>query len=541
MIPEQPGSRGTAALVQQLLAALLAALAFWSGVALVAGVRDALVVRSAWTQVPVVIESTPDSAPWEVEVPERDLPRLGPIAKPEHQTPRQPEHVQVLVPALAYSWLDRFDAATLAVHPSEPARVVLVDLWADLSLALARAVWLLLLGVAAWWAWQRLDWGRDLTWDGHGWSAGFGDALGPGGRASGDSVLSETRAGQVGTLVAAGLLGALALWTLFGALTEGRQRPIEAGFSLLVTVSLALAAAYWAVQTRTRRLRFDATGVADGNFFGTRRVPYPAIQRWERVNVQAQAQARYDAQSPSKRKGSRPADIWTWMAHGAGGSLLFKLEESLQPQAGFAALRNRIQDQLRPLGAATVHDPGDGHDTGHATGDEDEGEEDAEGAAAAEWRRMERQFEQHSGKVDKGLRWGFLAVVAPFALMFLLPTWSALKYQFQTDPVQGTVVGRDGAEVVQLTITYTAADGRERRLVTDGTRGHVDITLGQKVPVLVRRDDPELAKLDSFWAVWIWPVIMGGLLLVVALPFGYGFIIAPRREAARRRRLLDGD
>ena len=124
--------------------------------------------------------------------------------------------------------------------------------------------------------------------------------------------------------------------------------------------------------------------------------------------------------------------------------------------------------------------------------------------------------------------------------MFGFSAWSALQYQFMSDRVLGTVVERRVEKLVQLSVSYVAADGLERRLETDGTRANDSIALGQKVPVLVRRDNPELAKMETFWAVWIWPVILGGLLLIVAVPFGYGFVIAPRREEARLQRIRDG-
>ena len=547
MIPEQPGSRGPAALAQQALVALLWALALWALVSLLMGARDAIGMRSSWAQVPVTVQSGTADGQWEVELHERDLAQLGPVQQPAPGQASEPDHVRVLVPARPYSLLDRLDPAVLARHPGEPGRVALVDLGADLFPALAQLAWALVLAAAVLWLGRRLDWGRDLTWNGQDWAHNPLGAMAPGGMAGADAELREPRSSQTSATVAAGVFGALALWTLGAAVIDGGEVPIEVGFTLLLTVPLGLGAMYFAVLTRSRSVRHDASGVADGSWFGTRRTPYSAIVRWERVNDQAQAQARFEARSPSQRKGVRPRDQWAWVAYGSNQALLFKVAESMQPATALTALHERIAAHGQPLAAG-----GTGASAGHAAGgaagrladdllgrdgDEDEALSPAQ---AAEWQRMEQLHQQLSGRANDGLRWGFLVVIAPFVAMFGFAAWSALQYQFMSDRVWGTVVERRVQKLVQLSVSYVAADGRERRLETDGTRANDSIALGQKISVLVRRDNPELAKIETFWAVWIWPVILGGLLLIVAVPFGYGFVIAPAREEVRLKRIRPG-
>jgi hypothetical protein len=526
MLPEQPGSRGPAHLLQQALAAGLAALALGSALALLQGLREAWEMRTRWVQIPAVNGGLGGEGLLEAEVAPQDAARLGPVRRPQHPAPYKEGHVRILVADRPYSSHSLAGPLDLALHPTEPGRVQIVSALADASLAVARLVWLLLLGGAAWYCWRHADWGRDTTWDGAGWAASAMRAERPGATACGSQVLRETETRRRWLMVLCAITGVLALWNLIGLAVEGTANaPIEAGFWTLGTFVLFAPPLWLLVRTRTRRVRWDDAGVADADWFGVRRVPWPAIASWQRVNTNAQAQARHDRMSLGRRKGRRPPDLWMWVAQAADGSELLRLPLQMEPGPAQAVLFERIERQVHPAGR---FDPRAGFSDARDERDAALSEPESEGEAQA-------AFEAHQASVDRGFRWGFVVIVAPFALLFLAPTWSALKYELLADRIEGEVVAVDGhAEVPQLTVRYPGADGKPLELRTDGSRANQGIAVGARVPVLRPKSSPEDAKTADFWSVWIWPVITGVLLLIVAVPFWIGFVHLPRREARRR-------
>jgi len=64
---------------------------------------------------------------------------------------------------------------------------------------------------------------------------------------------------------------------------------------------------------------------------------------------------------------------------------------------------------------------------------------------------------------------------------------------------------------------------------------HPRYAVGDVVGVLYPANDPEQARLNSFFALWLWPIVFGGagLLLVVAgILLWYGAVTAPVDELA---------
>ena len=69
-------------------------------------------------------------------------------------------------------------------------------------------------------------------------------------------------------------------------------------------------------------------------------------------------------------------------------------------------------------------------------------------------------------------------------------------------------------------IAFTAADGRERRFTAGWYASEPVYALGDRVPVLYRRNDPARAWIDSFAETWLFPVIasvISAVFLVVGL------------------------
>lgn len=67
---------------------------------------------------------------------------------------------------------------------------------------------------------------------------------------------------------------------------------------------------------------------------------------------------------------------------------------------------------------------------------------------------------------------------------------------------------------------------------------HPRYAVGDAVEVLYPADDPEQARLNSFFTVWMWPVIFAGIgliLTIAGIVLWYGAVTAPVDELANSR------
>ncbi len=521
-----------AANLHKALVALLALLALWAALALVQGLWHAVALRSQGLHVPAVMENSSAANGFEVEISQADARRLGPLARPVAATPRREEHVRVSVPARPYVWVGDLEEVTLAVHPDQPGRVELLSAQADICTALVQLAWCGVLAVAAWQLQWRVRWGQDQTWQAGVWLDSAHALQRPGLRADAQQALQESRDSRRGVMFWSVLVGAGALWAWPFAWINREQQWIEGSLAAGVLAALLGLVAVTAITTLTRRVRHDDSGIVDAHWLGVRRVPWAAMAQCRRVNTQEQAQRRYDQRPIAQRKGMRPRTIIAWVVSDAAGQPLLELPADMQPAPALQALVQRIQQQglpgqdaaLAPRAAAPAPDRG----PDALADDEDEYQSPQDQAAIAQmkaqWQRAEQRWQQ-------GLRWGFLLVVAPFVLMAGWATWSAAQYAFWADRLNGTVVEHVGTRTTSLVVAYVAADGVQRRIQTNGTPGRASVPLGATVGLLVPREAPQRAKLDEFWEVWIWAVILSGLLVLVAVPFGWGFLRQPRVAA----------
>ncbi len=501
--------------LQLALAAVLAALALWAFAAVLQAVREAVAMRSAWVQVAAVVESTADEAWVELELSEHDAARLPRAPRPAQMHPRREGHTRLLVPSRPYTLIGHLEEIELALDPQRPGRALIVDVMADLSPTLAYLIFGTLLALAAWRVLTRLRWGHDELWQAGAWIAVASSSQRPGLLASEHGTVLSSHESQRAALFWTTVIALAALWAWPFAWLNRAQQPIEGGFAALASAALLALVLHTLISTRSRRVGHDAAGIADGTWFGTQRIPWSAIADWCLVNTQADAQRRHDQTQSSRRNAFRPRTLMAWIATDAAGNELLRLDEAMLPTPAFEALCQALKAHANAQGP-----------TANALCDKDDEVSPAEAAAQERLRdEFERQQQAHHGF----MRWAFVLVVAPFALMAAAAFWNALQYAVWADRISGTVVARHDGKLTSLTLAYVAADGKPRQLQTDGTAAYALVALGQKLPVRVRRDDFDAAKVDGFWAVWIWPVILGGLLLIVAVPLGIGFLRAPRR------------
>lgn len=517
-----PGPAGHLAahrLHQGLLAlvALLAALTLWAWVHEVATTARALL---SWPSHPARVESVPADQDWmEIEVEQALAEQLPGWVRPLDAAAREGQ-VRLRLPQPPHLWAVGFDSVRLAVDPADPARVRLLD-------PLALGVPLLLGGVmlaalgGAWIGLRRLPWGRDQIRAQGRWQDTAGQAQRPGQRALPTQLLCEPQAHHRGTRFWAVVLTLLTALVLASALVEGvhtlapgdwlrRLSPVML-LPVLALLGLDLLLLHQFITVRTRQTRFDDEGIADTSFFQTRRFPWAAVATFEKVNTSRAAQEAWDRdfrRSGNRTRGrARPTSQWSWVAKDVDGQELLKLAEELEREPAFDALRRRLQAQLRPQAGPFGVPGAAGHTAAAVRPDQ---VDQALGEAL-------RQHRLHGVRAGISV-FALLLTLSPFLFGTALSTGRTLWFLTLADRAQGTVVEKSEEGLPSLVVAYTPPGGHTHRIESDGTEGYGAIPLGATITVYYDPAEPQHARLDLFLELWLWPMITGGLTLLVALP-----------------------
>lgn len=251
-------------------------------------------------------------------------------------------HVRVLLPRPPYLFTSRLDDLPIAHDPADPRRVRVLDIGhLGLPLLALAALLAVLGGVARGLA--RSDWGEDRTWVDGRWLPTSTQALRPGSRARGEHTLVAP-AGPPRppafwlTMVSLAAVAAGVLVLLYG-----EESPVEVGAGLAAGTLVLAALGASASSARTRHVRFDDDGVADGHWFATRRLPWKAVASLVPVNINREEQARYDRTPAHRRRKdwTRPPTIWQWVASDAQGRELLRLPCEVEDAPAFAAFAQR--------------------------------------------------------------------------------------------------------------------------------------------------------------------------------------------------------
>ncbi len=340
---ENPDSDSRSAKLRLLLLVALALLSAWAAWSAYRLSSENLAQQNSWKHYEGEIRDSRSPVWAEVVIDEALARSLPTLRRPESNASSHGK-VNVLLPNRRWASYGHFNAVQLAQDPARPERLLILD---ETAMWLPVAGSLLLLAVAALGlGWLYLTpWERDRTWSNGAWRDS--EPMAP--KAGAGSPLAEPLTEPKGNQVFAALLGILlflpfSLWMLTGL----NAYPFEAGVQLAVALPLLALSLRSVVKVHTRRVRFDAAGLADADFFGVRRVPWSAIKDIRLINLNEQSQEMYDQTKFEDREGRRPDDnLGAWDVKAERGVVLLRLYKSMLPQGALPALLQRIQRQVR--------------------------------------------------------------------------------------------------------------------------------------------------------------------------------------------------
>lgn len=319
-----------------------------------------------------------------------------------------------------------------------------------------------------------------------------------------------------------------ALWTL----TAIVARPLEAGVQLVVLLAILGLSLRSVVKVHTRRVQFDEAGLSDADWFGVRRVPWAAVKSMKLINLNAKSQRLYDRTRLRDREGSRPEDdMGAWDVSGEGGVVLLRLHKGMVPQDALAALRERIQQQIRESSRDVFGFAKEGLAPSVAAQADGEGRsvidlnDPRDRKLMEEHEAIARRMDQVGAGLEKRGRSIERVMKGFMALVFLVPLagtcylgYQSLWFKFAAAEAQGEVVSIHPTLVVEYPI------GAERIVRWGAPHGDpLDLAVGASVRVLYDPADPERVRLDLFDEMWLSTLLLGGLTLFVGL-FSAGFV-----------------
>lgn len=503
-----------------LLLAVMGALGLWLLMSAWRDVTGTLGREKGWIAHPATVLDAYDAHWIAIEVDSAvaaGIPDVGYVDEPAEGD----ERVRIYVPQPRPGSGVSSHETLLLQDPSDPAQVMLLDkplMWHRLAGAAAA---LLVLG-----AWVflllRAGWGQDLSWASGGWITTPDLGLPVGGQSAPEDRFREPSS-LTGHLVFLGIVG-LAMVSAGRWIVQSSSFPDFAPAVLFGLLGIAVFAVTLLVENRSRSVAFDANGFCETTFFGARRVPWPAVQTVERRNVNKADQDAYDNKPIGDRKGSRPKTAWVWEFFDSEGREIIGFGEGMRPESAFerfvARARGPEYERQQREEAAARRVVESARDTPGALRSPEQTqviEQQAE--ILAKMDQFHAAFEAQAKETDRSISRGFLLIVAPVALLTLWLAGKALLLVFTGERVDARVVAHsEDPDTRSLELEYRDAAGETHRLKTNGTAALKRFSTGDTVRVLHPAGDPAAGKMDTFWEIWLWPIVSAVFTGVFALP-----------------------
>lgn len=112
---------------------------------------------------------------------------------------------------------------------------------------------------------------------------------------------------------------------------------------------------------------------------------------------------------------------------------------------------------------------------------------------------------------------------------------TVVSMEWRSDGGSGKRRANDGPTAYPV-VQFTSADGRSRTFRGSTGSNPPAYDLMERVEVLYRADSPEDARINSFFSLWLLPLIFGGIGLLI-IGIGVTIAVVRRRRPGRTVRL----
>ena len=452
-----------------------------------------------WPRQPATIISLAREPEIEVEVDNAFADSLPANVSSEICLSHEPDTTCLLITGNPYAWYSLFDEVELLQNPDRPELLEvlsLTGLWAPVLENLL--VILLLAGAFSWLI--HAGWGEDRTWLSGRW---IPSELAPqriGFTALEGEAIRESGASRNAVIFWLVMFFIIACVLLPGILMAASVNFLEAIIIMAVVTGVMMLLLYSALQTYSRLIYQDEKGVIDSNFFGVKRVPWSAVGGIELINLNEDAQARYQNRFGG---GQRPQTLNVYVVSDKLGRQILRLSEHMLPTDAFEALLKRL----------------------HALAGKDQSVPEEESSRLeTEWlsitRRMGEKPKSLLHRENRGLLITLVVMVLPFLLGTAYLACQNLWFIYGAERADGKIVEIKNDGLPSLLVEYKDGNGDILYIESDGVESYGAFHINDILTVYYEADKPKNARLDLFLELWFGTIFMGvitAIVIVVAI------------------------
>ena len=432
----------------------------------------------------------------EIEVDRDFADGLSHKAMPEYCFPHEADTTCLLLPENPYAWhsvLDDIELLQNPQHPEELEVLSLTGLWLPVVAYVVSV--LLLFGAGKWFA--ASAWGEDKTWWNSAWISSEGAPLRVGFGATDAEPIRESGVSRKGIIFWSLMCLGITAIALPGLTIGSDASGLESIIIITIVLGVLLMVWYSVIRAYTRVIYQDKTGLIDATLFGVKRVPWTAIGNVELVNLNEQAQARFRRRFDA---GRRPQSLHVYVVSDKQGRKILHLSHQMIPADAFSMLLER----LRKLS--------------------DKKQQPTEAEAArlrAEWDRLASSMQGRPKSLFhaeyRGLLIALVLMLLPFVSGTLYLCYQSFWFVLGAERAQGEVIEIKNDKLPSLVVEYQPRDGVVYKIESDGAESYQSFKIGDRLTVFYEADDPENARLDLFWEIWIGPIVMSAITGIVIL------------------------
>lgn len=470
-----------------------------------------------WSRQPAQIFSLASDTEVEVEVAIEFADALPAKTTPENCYAHQPGNTCLLLPANSYAWLSVFDEVELLQNPNQPEQLEILSLTGLWFPICGHFLFVLLLAAACRWLAYHSGWGEDRTWFNGAWVATESAPQRIGFSVMDAKPITEAGGSRKAVIFWSVLFGLIALLVVPAAIAQMSRDPLLTTLMMVGGLGMLLLALFTAVSTFSRILYQDQTGLVDSSFFGIKRLPWFAVAAVNLVNLNREAQQRYDRSHSIKD--SRPQTLNVYKVTDKQGREILSLSETMAPPYAFNALLARLrgrsyQENRSNDGALAANEARTlSGDFQTLDGTQDDFED--------EWSRLTGQRAGQRKSLfhpdHRGTLIGLALMLAPFVLITAFLCYQSLWFSYGAERVQGRVVEIKHDGLPSLVVEYRPASGNVLQIESDGSEAYGGFKVGDSLTVYYQASNPENARIDLFLELWLGALLMGGLTAFVLL------------------------